>query len=470
MKRSLALAFAVFGITRAVLVADEAKLTIQPSEFVIHQSFTATALPSSPVTVAIDAKSWTQFEITHLAEHGASIKKGDVLIAFDSEDLLQSIADHKQAIERREHELAAARRELAELRDAAEERLAQSRRAADQAAKDHQYQLDTRQAVEIESARQTIRNAENRLRNAKEELIQLERMYAEDDLVEETEEIILSRAREAVEAAEVYLRYETVSQTRRIETTLPRQVESLLEAKTETARKLAADEVEIPRAIALKELDLSNLEVTQTREKEALAKLQSDCAFLEIKAPENGTFYHGVMENGVWSTPAELMRMLVIAGRPPIKRPLAWFVPADAKLDLHALLPEATARSFGSEKPKGVAIFQGRGDVSIPVALARLSAVPNPDQRYHAVLVADWPKDTQPVPGATAEVHVIVYAREDAIVAPARALAFGTKGWQVEVKLADGKTEQRPVTRGRTDGDRVEILKGLEPGQVIVLP
>lgn len=470
MKRKLALASVVFASIHGLLLADEGKLTIHPEEFVIRHSFVATALPSSPLLVTLDAKSWSRFEIIRLAAHGAVVKKGDVLIAFDGETLLQSLADRTSAIERRELELAAARRELADLRHSAAPRLAQARRAATDAADDHRYQSETRHALEIEAARQTIRNAESRLRNAKEELVQLERMYSEDDLVEETEEIIMARAREAVEAAEFFLRYETLEQTRRMETTLPRELESLGDAKLATARKLAEDEEEIPRAIALKAHDLATLEVVQTREKEAVEKLEADRALLEILAPVDGVFYHGVVENGVWSAPAELVRTLVVSGSPPVNRPIASLIPTDAKLDLHAMLPEAVARSFGGEKPKGLAMPTGRGDVSVPISLENLATVPSLDQRHHVVFAADWPDGTMPAPGGTADVHVIAYARHDAIVAPAKALAFGRDGWTVEVKLADGKTEHRPVIRGRTDGDRVEILRGLEPGQVIVLP
>ncbi len=470
MKRILAPALAVVLASHPSAIAGDGKLTIEPGAFAIHESFTATALPSSASLISLNAASWSDFEITKIASHGATVKKGEVLIAFDSRQLEKSLADLEKTLERREHEIAAARRELTELRETADDRLAKSRKAAEEAADDYQHQHDTRQPIEIESANQSIRNAESRLRNAKEELVQLQRMYEADDLVEETEEIILTRAREAVEASEFYLRFETINQIRRIDTTLPRQLKTLLETKQETARKLATDEAEIPRAITLKELDLANLETTQARDKENLAHLVADRALLEITAPADGIFYHGVIENGEWSTPAELLRTLVAAGRPPVKRPLATLIPADARLDFHAMLPEATARAFGAEKPNGLATLTGRGDVSIAVALVSLAPVPTPDNRHHAVFTADWPKSTQPAPGATAEIHLITYAREDAITVPASALAYGTKGWQVELKLADGKTEKRPVTRGRSHGERVEILQGLEPGQVIVLP
>lgn len=470
MIRSLAPTIAALVISLSAAHAEEGKLTIQPGGFIVRETFTASAFPSSTVPISVAAESWSAFEITRLTDHGAKVKKGDVLITFDAEALSAAIDDIKKAVERRQHEIASARLELTNLRETAEERLAASRRAAEKAAEQYKYYTETRHAVDVESAEETVKRAEQRLRNATEELVQLKRMYEADDLVEETEEIILSRAREAVESAEFALSVEKLDQKRRVEITLPRHIQTLLESKNETARKLATDEAEIPRAITLKESDLTRLETTQVRDQENLTKLEADRAFMEITAPADGMFYHGVIENGEWATPAELMRTLVLSGRPPVKRPIATFIPPDAKLELHAMLTEAIARSFADEKPKGLATLTGRGDVSIPVTLAKLSAVPTPAQRHHAAFTADWPKGMQPAPGATADIHIITYAREDAILVPTKALTFGTSGWEVEVKLADGKTEKRTVSRGRTNGDQVEILKGLEAGQVIVLP
>jgi len=470
MKPSFAPALAAIFLCQSTAFAEKNKLTIQPGEFIIRESFTATALPAAAVAVAVAADSWSAFEIIKLADHGASVKKGDVLFAFDADGLSKAIEDLQKTIERRELEIAAARLELTNLSETADERLAASRRAAEEAAENHQYYTATRHAVDVESAEQAVKRAEQRLRNANEELVQLKRMYEADDLVEETEEIILSRAREAVEAAEFALRVEKLEQSRRVETILPRHLESLVDTKNETSRKFATDEQEIPRTITLKQTELTRLETTQTRDRENLKKLEADRAYLEIPAPADGMFYHGVIENGEWEAPAELMRTLVIRGRPPVKRPIATFIPANTTLALHAMLPESAARSFGDEKPKGLATLSGRGDVTIPVALANVSPVPTPAQRHHAVFTADWPNGTQPAPGATAEIHIITYAREDAIHVPAKALAFGTSGWEVELKLADGKTQKRTVTRGRASGEKVEILQGLEPGQVIVLP
>jgi uncharacterized protein (UPF0548 family) len=443
--------------------------TIEPTDFAIHHSITARALPAKSELISLNAAHWSAFEITRLAAHGATVKKGDVLIAFDAEPFQKALTDLERAIARRELEIASARLELANLTATAETRLAASRRAAAESANDHEYYTATRHAVDIEAAKEEVKRAEQRLNSIQEELKQLLRMYDEDDLVEETEEIILTRQREAIASAEFALRVEKLDQQRRTDTTLPRHIETLREAKEDTARQLATAEQEIPRAITLKQADLATLEITQKRDQENLAKLQADRACFEITAPANGTFYHGPMVDGEWTT-GELVKSLVISGRPPVKKPLATFVPADTPLVLHAFLAQSAALSFGGEKPSGSASLAGREDVAIPVTLTSLAPAPNPDGLHHAVFTAQWPKGHAATPGATATIQILSYSKPAAIVVPAKALAFGANGWYVPVKLADGKTEKRPVTRGRISGDEVEILQGLEAGQVILLP
>lgn len=457
------------AVAATALADDDKHRTIMPGEFVIHQSITATALPREAKMLSIEAKAWTAFEITDLVEHGSMVKKGDVLIAFDAEGLEKAVVDLQKTLDRRAHEIAAIEQEIRMQRESAEDRLERARKAAKHADETYRYEVDVRQALDMATAKQAIRNAENRLRNANEELVQLKRMYEADDLVEETEEIILTRARENVEAAEVALRAEQAAQTRQMEYHLPRRLESLLEEKIDRARKLAGVELEVPRNLALKELELMQLETVQDRDREQFLKLEADRAMLRITAPTDGIFYHGVIEHGQWTAPVELARALTITGRPPVNRPIAVLVPSGSTIDLHARLTESAAHALGNDSLKGLAMVTGRSDLSASVSLESLKKVPDTERRYHAVFKADWPKSVNPVPGTTAEIHVLVYFRENAITVPLAALDFGPDGWRVRVKLADGTTQSRLVVRGRTHHDQVEILKGLEPGQVVVL-
>ena len=83
------------------------------------------------------------------------------------------------------------------------------RAAAELARKKAQQDYDNFVQVDrerqIKSAAYNLKSSQSTLENAKEELEQLEQMYKEDDLTEESEEIVLKRAKQSVEFAEYRL-------------------------------------------------------------------------------------------------------------------------------------------------------------------------------------------------------------------------------------------------------------------------
>lgn len=163
------------------------------------------------------------------------------------------------------------------------------------------------------------------------------------------------------------------------------------------------------------------------------------------------------------------MKGLVPLGAVAVNRTFATFIPATAQLGMAAFMDDATARALKPDLT-GMATLAGREDVEIPVKLASIAPAPGTDGTYRADLTATWPEGLAPVAGVPVQVRMISYIQPAAIVVPAKALDLSPTGWTVEVKLADGKTERRPVKRGRASKEELEIVSGLEPGQVIVVP
>lgn len=452
-------------------VSHAGEVTIEPRPFTIEKSFTATALPESGcVLLQVAPKIWADFQITKLAAHGTKVAKGDVLAGFDVEDIDKKLTDARRALAAGTLSLAQAELDLKNLVETSPHKLEALRLAAKIAKEENAYFTQTRRKAGEESADQQLKRRKESLENEQEELKQLTQMYKADDVTEETEEIILTRQKDAVAAAGFALRMETLNQTRTREVLLPREAVALANGERDTAIALAKAELDIPRAIELKKIELEGLKIANAREKDALAELEQDRKLFEIKAPAEGWFYHGPIENGRWSPPnPELLKSLVIHGRPAVKRPFATFVPASAKLALVAFLDEATARSLKPEM-SGLVTLVGREDVEIPVKLSQLAVSPGLDGNYRADLTATWPKDLTPVTGSTVQARLVVYQQDAAITVPTKAIGYGPKGWAVDVKLTNGKTEKRPVKRGRVSGDQTEILSGLEIGQVIVSP
>lgn len=174
------------------------------------------------------------------------------------------------------------------------------------------------------------------------------------------------------------------------------------------------------------------------------------------------------MENGRWTT-GDSSKNLTPNGRLAGNAAFATFIPGNTDLSLVAFVDEATARALTSGL-SGIAILAGREDLEVPVKLLHLAEIPGPDGTYRADVQVHWPKEAKPTAGTTAEVQFISYQNPATIAIPTKALRLTPSGWTVEVKLADGKTEQRPVKRGRVSKENTEILSGLEVGQVIIHP
>ena len=331
------------------------------------------------------------------------------------------------------------------------------RRAAEIAKEENTYFTKTRRKASEETAAQALKRSEQILSNQREELKQLSKMYEADDITEDTEEIILVRQQDAVAAAEFALRMEILDHKRTLEVTLPREAKTLADSERDTAISLKKAEAEIPRSIELGKTRPRSPEDRQPAREKDLAELEADRTLFEFKAPADGIFYHGPIENGRWTTGDT--RQDPRPPRPPARqRRLRHFRPRRPPSSrLVAFLDEATARSLKPELA-GIATLAGREELEIPVKLLALAAAPDPDGTYRADLSVTWPKELVPAAGATAQIRLISYQKPSAIAVPTKALEFGADGWTVEVKLADGKTERRPVKRGRVSNDETEIL------------
>ncbi len=72
------------------------------------------------------------------------------------------------------------------------------------------------------------------------------------------------------------------------------------------------------------------------------------------------------------------------------------------------------------------------------------------------------------LPGAYAFVHFTLPARRHSVTIPANALLFRSEGLRVGV-VRDGKAQLEPITIGRDYGDRVEVLSGVRPSDLVIL-
>lgn len=431
-------------------------------------------MPAAPVPLLqLDARAWQNFTIRQLTPHGSAVKKGELLIEFDSRAIDLRIDELKRQIAAGELELAAAVDAHQRLQETAPHQLEAATREADVAREALEHFSQSGRKTEEEEARHSIVRATQWLENEQEELRQLQQMYQADDLTEDTEEIILTRQKNAVAHAELMLRHTRLSQTRLLEVLLPRKAESLARASRDADLSLKYAQREIPRSIEQAGGRVETLKASLEQQRQNLAELEQDRPLMRMVAESDGHFYHGAVADGSWTT-GELLRNLKVGGSIPLHTPFATLIPNAAPLMLVSHTEAAVARQLSAGLP-GIATLagseaQGAEHSAIEVKVVARELIPDAKGSHRVELKANWPKELAVATGQPAQVHLLVYHKPETVVIPAKALRYGAKGWSVELKLADGRTEHRAVTRGPQSGEQVEILSGLEVGQVIIVP
>jgi len=443
--------------------ADEYSVTEKP--FKKETTLTAGFLPTASTAISIDPEVWTDFKITSLVSQGAVVKKGDTLIGIDAQKIDEYIAKAEKSRVTDKLNLEKLKQELAVLEITTPRSLEAYARAEEQNANNLKWFTETGMPLSIESTKRSVKSAELMLSYQMEELKQLEKMYAEDDKIEETEEIILIRTRNSVERAKFGLKSTKLNATRKLETELPRQLKEY-QLAAESSRISNNDaKITLPRTLELKKLEVAKAVKTDAEADEKLAKVKTDRAMMNITAPADGVVYYGNMDNGRW-TPATAVKVLNIGGKLPASTVLMTFIAAKTPLQLSAFTKTASLNAI-NKGDKGQAITHLNRYQNIPVTIASIGSHPQTDGTYHVTLTVD--ADTAAVPGMSATVKLITGQIAKAITVPADYLTRADDGsYTVKLKLADGKTEDRAVVIGDSNKDTVVITKGLEKGQVIV--
>jgi len=119
--------------------------------------------------------------------------------------------------------------------------------------------------------------------------------------------------------------------------------------------------------------------------------------------------------------------------------------------------PDQTAKVALREEPDRV--FQG--------TVTRTAGAIDPGSRTLLTEVQVPNRDGALLSGSYVTVHFALQRGDPPLVIPAPALQVNAEGSRVAVVDAAGTLRYRPVTLGRDYGDRIEVLSGLDPADVI---
>lgn len=457
----------LFTATNA-LTAAPSELIVKEAPFETSLSVDATFIPSNTTIVQIDPEEWSNYRVIKCVAHGSSVKKGDLLISCDREDYDEKIAAVQKETRARKIALAKTKRELVDLELSTPHAL-ESEQITYQYAKealDHFNQVG--RELENRQADQSLESSKMTLKYIEEELKQLLKMYEEDGVTEETEEIILQRQRIAVERAT--FSYERAQKTHKWakEKTIPRKALDLKRKHDAALLKYETAKLNLPRTLEQKKISVEKaIKADQDADKK-LTQLKKDAAFFTISAPTDGTVYYGGIKEGIWSG-GGAEKFLAEKGTLPIEAPLLTIIAPNSTFNLHTKVGQEQRLQLALGNT-GVATVAGLAGQTFPSEITQISTAPDTTKKFALALSVALPNKLPIATGMTGTVNIVTYFNEKALTIPTSAISSHNGKSHIKVKLANGKSESREIVLGKSAKGRTEILSGLTNDQVILVP
>jgi multidrug efflux pump subunit AcrA (membrane-fusion protein) len=442
---------------------------VERGSFKVEVSLKGVIEAEQMLEVSVKPEGWTMpMLVKRAVEHGTPVKKGDVLVELDLDKIDLALRDMRAERELAELAIRQAQEELPVLEKNLPLDLASAERANAHAQEDLKRYLEIDRPLQVESAGLMLKNANYYLESAKEELKQLQKMYRDKDLTEETEEFILKRQRHAVEMAEFHLKGARIQNEEMLKIRMPRMDVATRESVTRAALAWDKAKNQLPLALNQKRLALAKLKFEQQKATEKLRNLEKDREAFTVRAPADGLVYHGKCLRGQWTTAAAVSARLQRGGMinaeeviMTIVAPRPVFVRATVEeKDLHLLKVNL----------KGRAIPAGYPDVKLPCCIAGILPVPITQGNFDARVVLEVNPAPLLGPGMTCNVKFVPYRKTDALTVPASAVFeddSAEEAHYVYLHVPGAKPLKRLVKVGKTAGDRTEILDGLREGDMI---
>ncbi len=347
--------------------------TVKREPFKIQLELEGVFESSEMTEIVLHPEEWTAFTVMEAVEHGARVKKGDVLIRFDAEKIDKAIADLRTEQQIAEVALRQAEDQVSVLEKTTPLDLEASQRAQRIAEEDQKRYFETDRPMTLKTVENFVKFSRQYLEYSREELEQLEKMYKADDLTEETEKIVLKRARDKVERTEFELELNEFNRDMVVKFEVPRMDEQIKETAQRKNLAWAKDRVELPLALEKQRREAQRQKLQLARAKERLKTLLADQKLMIISAPSDGYVYYGHCQRGKFAEIAPLGEILLRGGNTAPHHVLMTIV-KPRPIFIHATVAEEHLQYMHKDL-EGVATPTGYPDIKLAVTVDETSRV-----------------------------------------------------------------------------------------------
>ena len=429
------------------------------------------AFESSKMTeLVLRPEVWTTLVVQKAVDHGKRVKKGATVVWLETAKLDEQLRSKEHEVELGRLALKDAQVELSVLEQTVPLDLKTARKAKEKTDEELEYYLEVRRPRSLKEADRRLESARWQLEYAEEELEQLEKMYEADDLTEETEEIILKRARRSVDSSKFSLESAKLSHERTINHSVPQQTELLTDTAKRQDLAWQRTKATLPTSLQKKRIEFEKLRRQQKKLVDELAKLKKDRKTMTVRSPMDGVVYFGRCRRGTWDDATKSFDKLRPGGALTANQPFMTIValrPMIVRLNL-------TEKDLQHLRPGVRAEMTPTGFPSLRLAgrITKMSQIPISPGVFDCQLrVDDKAIDNRIVPGMKCSVKLLAHENQKAITIPSAGLHTDSDGRNyVNTLDKDGESVRRTVVVGKRTKEKIEIRRGLRAGDEIVLP
>ncbi len=437
--------------------------TVKRGFFEVVENVTATVESKSMHPVSPETENWTDLVIGEILPQGALVDAGQVIVRFETDEIDRKLAESEQAARMGKLTRADASLEYL-LKDKTidlDQQLAE--RSFRNAEQDYKYFTEVDRPNREKAARRNVQNAEHSLEYAQEELNQLQRMYEEDELTEESEEIVLKRAERDVENRQFYLEQAQLRTSRTLEVELPRELEQTQEKLERSRLELERTKQELPIGVQKAEVEMKKATLASEEAERTKADLERDRARMELAAPAAGYLYYGRCMRAQWLGASGKDRDYEIGQSVPHDKVMLTIV--SPEWHLRAALSEEQLAHIKPDS-SGLATPTAFPDQQADAQVAEISYIPFEADKYDCRIELAGTIENL-MAGMTCDVRFVIRQNSEAITVPESAV-FTDDGAQYYVYLkTDDGNQRRNVSVGLTSDDKTEILDGLNVNDIV---
>ena len=367
--------------------------------------------------ISFAPKNVADIFIIDVLPQGAKVKQGQAIASSDFRSLDRLIEDMDRYVKARNLDVLKLRFELEQEKATANQKNKEatlSLQRAQEDLKDFQekrhhivLQKETAEGFFGDAKARMLAEEEERVNKAlrqlsykQEELNQLVKMYKEDQVAEETEEIILTRLKNelsesdfAVQGAKLTSELAKLRTINRYGEDLQKNIDQWdLEAKSVAAKyKFSVEQ---------KQLALTDAEVALKRAQDRLNDLQKDRAMAQFQSPADGILLYGGYVGDKWVANSVALKLRPGGKLEPFDK-IATIVPPDSELIIQAVLPDSTPT------PKvGDQVIVKITNKQLPGTVTVADPIPDADGKRRIIITPQAPAAEIFAPGLPVQVII----------------------------------------------------------------